>query len=228
MVPERIYTLSTPSPISPGKVATKVIFKGRVYTAYPSHDTFPITPARFALMHPRMRRQNGTECTIQWHTRGKLRFEVNITSVLGRWYEPVALRWWNDSKDTIYGSDNPPTISNVDLKKWANNRAEALGCDSLNGVDMIDRGTSRIRPAILVTKSADAMDLDEKEDEEPPENRNAATTVTEDESMSDESGSEQGTGDPMETEQEAGAGGAEDDDDDDDSGVIPFKGKYRY
>ena len=228
MVTERIYTLSTPSPTSPGKVVTKVIFRGRVYTAYPSHGTFPITPERFANMHPRMRRQNGSDYIIQWHTREKLRQEVSITHVLGRWYEPIALQEWTKSPGTIYGSDNPSTISKVNLKKWATNRAEALGCDSLNGVDLIDRGTSKIRPATLVNKSADAMDLDETEDEEPPANRNAATTVTEDESMSDDDGSEQEAGDPMETEQGAAADDDDDDDDDDDGGVIPFKGKYRY
>jgi hypothetical protein len=151
MIPSRIYTSSTPSNISAAKVTTAVIFSGIVLTPYIDKTTTEITPELFSTIHPRMRREDGSTNIIKWYTRATNKQEVSITLILGRWYEPQAIQDWTNNLGGVYGrEENRLVMRTVELKRWADSRAEALGCESLNGVDLIDRKAVKTRPAVLV------------------------------------------------------------------------------
>lgn len=185
LVVDKIYTstISSASESADGsssdpkkKTLTTTLFRGNVYTAYPSTTCTPLTSHQFAELPFRMRRGSGTGEIIKWFIRNTSdeRGECSLKMILGRWYEPQAVSEWIGSTGFSGGqpSSRATAMCQKDVKRWVKNRAEALGIVSVNGLDLKSEGEVKIQPGRLTSPlkskpddggdgDGDAMDVDE-------------------------------------------------------------------
>lgn len=181
MVVEKIFIETSPSPLPPDpdtgrtRLTNVIVLRGAVYTAETGGSSSPLTPEEFAGLPFRMRHCGSEGGIIKWFRRCdvKERGELSVGYILGRWYEPLAIKAWGGNLGRM-----------PRLRKFHESRGEALGWNTFNGVQLVAPEDRRVPPKAIVanptsstvkdkptTDGEDKMDVDEPGELTPPKNQ---------------------------------------------------------
>ncbi|KAI5810564.1 hypothetical protein BZA77DRAFT_169247 [Pyronema omphalodes] len=136
----------------PENATAEFFLSGKIYYQHPTDPA--VTPEQFADLHFRMRRVNyATGEMMRWclRTQSEKKAASTIRAILGRWYEPEAVAHW-----TRIGAGEDPKLARTKLVRMMENRKQALGWKSINGIELMkDEDRREMRKAILAEKIKD-------------------------------------------------------------------------